>query len=165
MAKGDSFTLHIVASSLPAVGSYGAFQTFLGYGTLLYKPASPATEIHWPDGILPLRFPGVPVGDEGRVQHGDPGSFAELPISTYTGELFTEGITDIDLGGPMPLRFQRYYASHLRRGFIVGDLGSLRRRRVDWARMQVNAHLSTCSAPGRNRATDSGVNGRSLARD
>ena len=89
LAKGDSFTLHIVASSLPAVGSYGAFQTFLGYGTLPYKPASPATEIRWPDGAYPLRSPLDPDGREGFVQHADLGAFPpdSLPISTYTGEL------------------------------------------------------------------------------
>ncbi|MCZ6674281.1 MAG: DUF6531 domain-containing protein [Verrucomicrobia bacterium] len=46
------------------------------------------------------------------------------PVNTFTGELFTELITDIDLGGPMPLRFEHYYGSYLRRSFILGDLGS-----------------------------------------
>ena len=88
MAKGDTFTLQIVASALPAAGSYGTFQTFLGYGTLLYKPASPGAEIHWPDGVLALRAPAFVDGDEGFVAHADVGAFSDpLPMSTYTDEL------------------------------------------------------------------------------
>lgn len=90
LAKGDTFTLHIVASSLPAIGNYGAFQTFLGYDTLLYKPASSASENHWPDGVISLRSPAVPNGTEGTVLHADPGTLdpmIPLPLSTYTDEL------------------------------------------------------------------------------
>ncbi|KPL25654.1 MAG: hypothetical protein AMJ75_00055 [Phycisphaerae bacterium SM1_79] len=53
------------------------------------------------------------------------------PINTFTGELFCRESTDLDLGGPMPLYFQRYYASYLRRSFIVGDLGSNWRHNFD----------------------------------
>ncbi len=35
------------------------------------------------------------------------------PVSTRNGELFKELSPDLDLGGPLPLRFQRYYASNL----------------------------------------------------
>lgn len=35
------------------------------------------------------------------------------PINTATGEYFIEPQVDIDLGGPLPLRFSRYYASRL----------------------------------------------------
>ena len=53
------------------------------------------------------------------------------PINTFTGELFSRKPRDLDLGGPMPLYFQRYYASYLRRSFIVGDLGSNWRHNFD----------------------------------
>lgn len=45
------------------------------------------------------------------------------PINTYTGELVETGTPDIDLGGPMPLRFSRYYASGLKAANISGPLG------------------------------------------
>ena len=53
------------------------------------------------------------------------------PINTFTGELFSRKPRDLDLGGPMPLYFQRYYASYLRRSFILGDLGSNWRHNFD----------------------------------
>ena len=53
------------------------------------------------------------------------------PINTFTGELFSRKPADLDLGGPMPLYFQRYYASYLRRSFVVGDLGSNWRHNFD----------------------------------
>ncbi len=53
------------------------------------------------------------------------------PINTFSGELFSQKPRDLDLGGPMPLYFQRYYASYLRRSFILGDLGSNWRHNFD----------------------------------
>ena len=75
---------------------------------LVFKPA-------------PVEPPGPTV--ESSASFAASGTDAD-PVNTFTGELFTEDITDIDLGGPMPLRFTRYYASYLRRSFILGDLGS-----------------------------------------
>jgi RHS repeat-associated protein len=46
------------------------------------------------------------------------------PVNTFTGELFSNETPDFNLGGAMPLYFSRYYASYLRRSFILGDLGS-----------------------------------------
>lgn len=54
------------------------------------------------------------------------------PINTFNGELYTEPIIDFDLGGPMPLRFERYYASFLRKNFVLGDLGSNWRHNFDF---------------------------------
>ena len=46
------------------------------------------------------------------------------PISMFTGELFDQFPPDLDLGGPMPLVFQRYYAAFLKKdGLIIGKLG------------------------------------------
>lgn len=46
------------------------------------------------------------------------------PISTRTGELYEPMAPDISLGGPMPLVFQRYYASLIQSdGYITGHLG------------------------------------------
>lgn len=53
------------------------------------------------------------------------------PINTFNGELYTQKERELNLGGPMSLYFQRYYASYLRRSFIVGDLGSNWRHNFD----------------------------------
>ncbi|MCI0538665.1 MAG: DUF6531 domain-containing protein [Verrucomicrobiales bacterium] len=46
------------------------------------------------------------------------------PIATFTGELYENLPPDLSLGGPMPLYFQRYYASLLKKdGLIAGRLG------------------------------------------
>ena len=48
---------------------------------------------------------------------------ANDPVSTFSGELYNQLPPDIDLGGPLPLRFARYYASLLHRDGTVGTLG------------------------------------------
>jgi len=53
------------------------------------------------------------------------------PINTFNGEFFTQKKRELNLGGPMPLYFQRYYAAYLRRSFIVGDLGNNWRHNFD----------------------------------
>jgi RHS repeat-associated protein len=46
------------------------------------------------------------------------------PVDTFNGELFDQLSPDLELGGPMPLRFQRYYAAFLKKdGLIAGKLG------------------------------------------
>ena len=54
------------------------------------------------------------------------------PVDTFTGELVLDEAPDLDMGGPLPLRFTRYYASKLRINFVVGDLGDNWRHGFDW---------------------------------
>jgi len=63
------------------------------------------------------------------------------PINTFTGELYEPLPADINLGGPMALVFQRYYAAFLRRSLIVGDLGSNWRHNFD-ARLTISGKYS-----------------------
>ncbi len=46
------------------------------------------------------------------------------PVSTFSGELYLPVVADLNLGGPMPLAFRRYYSSHLKKNFVEGDLGA-----------------------------------------
>ncbi|RMF97245.1 MAG: hypothetical protein D6727_05915, partial [Gammaproteobacteria bacterium] len=71
------------------------------------------------------------------------------PVNTFNGELYTNRLRDIDLGGPMPLYFERYYASYLRRSFIVGDLGSNWRHNFDARLFWVGNVATYVSAIGR----------------
>ena len=129
--KGDTFTLHINASTLPDIGSYGTYQTLLGYGTLFYRPDSPANENHWPDGILGLRSPDPADGTEGNVQHGDPGAFtAPLPASTYTDELVELGMNCPPGGGQahtlalLPYSGSPQFGADGMKEFFLGRSGS-----------------------------------------
>lgn len=54
------------------------------------------------------------------------------PINTSTGELTQYEPYDLYLDGPLPLYFQRYYASYLRRSYILGNLGNNWLDNFDW---------------------------------
>ena len=71
------------------------------------------------------------------------------PINTFNGELFSRKARDIDLGGPMPLYFQRYYSSYLRRSYILGDLGSNWRHNFDARLYWVGNTVTYVSSDGR----------------
>lgn len=62
-----------------------------------------------------------------RTTQGNPGAgVAGDPINTATGEFAMDPVTDLDLGGPLPLRFTRWYASRLNdpeRPLLDGSLG------------------------------------------
>ncbi|MBL4821628.1 MAG: RHS repeat protein, partial [Gammaproteobacteria bacterium] len=74
---------------------------------------------------------------------------AQDPINTFTGELYSEKVRDLDLGGPMPLYFERYYSSYLRRSFILGDLGSNWRHNFDARLFRSGNTIKYITAEGR----------------
>lgn len=55
------------------------------------------------------------------------------PVNLFTGELFSSEPIDLNLRGPLPLLFQRYYASKLREdGNIMSALGNNWLHNFDW---------------------------------
>jgi RHS repeat-associated protein len=60
------------------------------------------------------------------------------PVDTYTGELFFHEAPDLDLGGPLPVIFQRYYASAL-----DGPLSATGMARAGAARMMIAGPSAT----------------------
>ena len=47
------------------------------------------------------------------------------PVNTYTGELYMNEGIDLNLGGPMPLVFSRYYSSFIKKDrFISSEMGT-----------------------------------------
>ncbi|MEM6532098.1 MAG: DUF6531 domain-containing protein [Myxococcota bacterium] len=63
------------------------------------------------------------------------------PVNTLTGELITRALPDLDLDGPMPLLFERYYASGLVRGGVAaGEMGENWRHNYEW---NITADAST----------------------
>ena len=79
-------------------------------------------------------------------------SDAGEPVNTFSGELYEDLSPDINLGGPMPLVFQRYYAAFLRRSFIVGDLGNNWRHNFD-ARLFISGNTAKYLS-NKGRVTD-----------
>ncbi len=57
---------------------------------------------------------------------------SEDPINTYTGELFNQYSPEINLGGPLPLYFARYYASGLLSNDISSTVGDNWRHNFEW---------------------------------
>src|SRR5665213_1850794 len=54
----------------------------------------------------------------------DLSAWVGCPISTFTGELYESLPADLDLGGPLPLVFHRYYAAFIQKdGLVTGALG------------------------------------------
>ncbi len=85
-------------------------------------------------GALPPPLPPVPTPVSGTS--GENNGFsgeASDPINTFTGELFKSFPPDIDLGGPMPLRFSRYYASGLAADHITGAMAPNWRHNFEWS--------------------------------
>jgi RHS repeat-associated protein len=81
------------------------------------------------------------------------------PISTTTGELYEQLDPDIDLGGPIPLQFTRYYASRLASdGNLSSALGTNWAHNFDWTVKTPDANSAhVVSAHGRlHRFTRSG---------
>lgn len=72
------------------------------------------------------------------------------PVNTESGELFFTEQSDLKyFYRPMPLIFQRYYASHLRRWLVVGRMGDNWRHTYEWTLRNVGNTLQIVDHVGR----------------
>lgn len=72
------------------------------------------------------------------------------PVNTESGELFFTEQADLKyFYRPMPLTFQRYYASHLRRWLVVGRIGDNWRHTYEWTLRNVGNTLQIVDHVGR----------------
>lgn len=72
------------------------------------------------------------------------------PVNTESGELFFTEQSDLKyFYQPMPLIFQRYYASHLRRWLVVGRIGDNWRHTYEWTLRNVGNTLQIVDHVGR----------------
>jgi len=71
------------------------------------------------------------------------------PINTHTGELYETYAPDFDLGGPMPLRFSRYYASGLNIAKVTGNMGNNWRHNFEWRLRDEDTTLYIVDSSGR----------------
>lgn len=95
------------------------------------------------------------IAGEGRINHEDHAFLAKPagyilptganyeysgqdhdPVNTFTGELLIEEKPDLDLGGPMSLRFSRHYTSGMKKFFkskgVVSAMGDSWRHNFEW---------------------------------
>lgn len=85
-------------------------------------------------------------GGSGQVE---PGSDPDDPISTFSGELFLPQPPDLNLGGPLPLLFSRYYAAFLERNGILHSLGPNWTHNFNWKLKRTGSLADVISDTGR----------------
>lgn len=96
-----------------------------------------------PDGVVPPQNLGT-AGD-----HPESSDDAD-PVSTFTGELFTELADDLRLDGPLPLGFGRYYASALDTAGPESTLGLNWRHTYDWRLLRDESGVAVRSPTGKS---------------
>ncbi len=87
----------------------------------------------------------VPDSSANNDQSGTVGD----PVNTFNGELYFHAAADLALPGPMQLEMRRYYASYLRRSFVVGSLGDNWRHGFEWDLRNVGNFLVLVDDRGR----------------
>lgn len=93
-------------------------------------------------GLVPILVHVVAPPRDGSAGSKPASGKAGDPVNTFTGELTLDEPPDLDMGGPLPLRFSRTYASKLRINFVVGDLGDNWRHGFEW-RVHSSGTLAT----------------------
>ena len=71
------------------------------------------------------------------------------PVSTLTGELYFSSAPDLDLGGPLPVQFRRYYASGLLAAGVTGTMGDNWRHNFEIAATETTNTADIVDAMGR----------------
>lgn len=105
------------------------------------------TEDNCPAGhLVPVFVEANPLSADGLLSSG----IARDPVDTATGELFEEQAPDLDLGGPMPLVFARYYASRLSsEGNATSTLGPNWTHGFAWRLVQTGWNVEVRTDRGR----------------
>jgi len=88
------------------------------------------------------------VGDDSQANDESGGTDGD-PVSTFTGELFTYLPADINLGGPLPLAFSRYYAYRLELAKVRSTLGTNWRHNYAWTLSRVSTEVEIVTGDGR----------------
>lgn len=136
VAESEATHYNMSINSNPAIAEVAPdnFDSF-AYGEFLVRGVTPGTNDivlewsyapHMASGFCVVRIIVVPpetdprdVADDTTAAEAEEAGASSDPINTYTGELTLEELADLDLGGPMPVRFCRYYASGLNRQELV----------------------------------------------
>ncbi len=103
--------------------------------------------VNTPDQVVGC---GVPETGTTRTTADNEDSGTEKdPVNTYTGELFQQYDPDINLGGPMPLYFARYYASGFEQVGIFAHMGDNWRHNFDWSLLLIGSNINIVNHRGR----------------
>jgi len=140
----SSWTGNTVSLKLPGYekNAYEVYTVSTDLGVQFHSDKG-GTGPTWPLG------PGViNISDDTAANHPSSGNSCD-PVNTYTGELHFQEPIDLFLGGPMPLFFQRYYASYLARSFITGELGDNWRHNFEWRLYWVGNHITLVTNRGK----------------
>ncbi|MBI4558375.1 MAG: RHS repeat protein [Candidatus Hydrogenedentes bacterium] len=125
----NSSIISVSPTSAPAVATQTFTVTSLNYGFTAITVDWQGTDVGDPEGecteinahIIFVSVEKEAMTAANAVQNN---ATANDPISTANGEL-TDQVMDLDLGGPLPLRFIRYYASFLLDdGRVRDDVGA-----------------------------------------
>ena len=127
---------------------------FFGEGISLTHGLGGDVLIHYPCcGSLPIYVETSQVIDLedsfSAAQHDYSGT-SDDPINTFTGELFKQYSPDLNLGGPMPLTFNRYYASGLKASGVSGSLGANWLHNFEWSLSVQGNNATITSNKGRS---------------
>lgn len=94
--------------------------------------------------------PGPPTPTGSTTANTPQSGEAAEPIDTFTGELYFVEPVDLSLRGPMPLVFNRYYASLIKTdGFIQSTLGDNWLHNFDWTLQRDEVGIAVISNRGR----------------
>jgi YD repeat-containing protein len=105
----------------PAIAAGGGvFNCGGNFGTL---PNTDYNPFQFKVAVQTFGFPAAGVSND----------FVGDPVSTGTGELYQAFPPDLDLGGPLPLVFQRYYGSLIKVNGVTTRLGNNWMHNFEWA--------------------------------
>ena len=120
--------------------------------TIIYKGLDPVTcndtNENEPEKLSVTVFP-VLAKSASSANFVSSGSTDE-PVNTFTGELFNQYPADIDLSGPLPLAFVRYYASGLAESGLTGSLGDNWRHNFEWTLADFGTSVDILDHQGRS---------------
>lgn len=104
---------------------------WVGVDAWLENEEGPCNEDTRPQGRQ-IQVKVVPEPTEDNTANNPSSGRSGDPVNLATGELYFHEPPDLDLGGPMGFKFQRYYASRMRRNFVVGVMGDNWRHNFEW---------------------------------
>lgn len=158
-SEPSRYNLSINSDPAVATASPDNFES-LNYGEFLIQGVHPGTNqfvFEWfydpnqASGFCVVQVVVVPRGSMPPTAASQPQSgHAGDPVNTYTGEFLLAEEPDLQLRGPMPLFFSRYYASGLARsGIAHGSLGANWSHNFDHRLLRLGNQVEVISDRGR----------------
>jgi RHS repeat-associated protein len=144
----------ILGSTDPTIAELtGSFDGINGiFSTFGLKTGETIFAIQWeypPNFAAGVCFYKVTIVEETGTANANNSGVAGDPVNTRNGELFFHENRLLLIKGLMPLFIQPYYASDLRRSFVISRLGDNWRHNFDWTLNNVGNVLQIITGEGR----------------